>query len=95
MSGMVVEEGRKSRWDKLPPCTTRCKTYLIQVKTEQIGYVNAILESYDYVARIKTNDIKRGVLEIQVPEDSEDVFLGAAHQLARELDLKFLSDEEI
>lgn len=39
-----------------------------------IGLVNAIVEGYDNVARVRTEDPHRGILSILVPEDFDADF---------------------
>jgi len=71
-----------ARWEFLPRYEGRCNRYLVQVPTERIGYVNAVLESYEWIARIQTADAGQGILEIHVPEAWDDVFQSACEQLA-------------
>jgi len=73
-----------ARWEFHPRYEGRSNRYLVQVPTDRIGYVNAVLESYEWIARIQTADAGQGILEIHVPEAWDDVFQSACEQLARE-----------
>lgn len=83
-----------SRWDNLPPWRGECRTYRAQVDTREIGYVNAILESYDNVARVQTEDVQRGILSIQVLEEWDDTFQTVMAALAKERNLKMLQEPQ-
>ena len=81
-----------SRWDHLPKCDRRCRTYRAQVQTERIGYINAVLESYDVLARIQTEDIGRGILILTVPDDWDALFLSLMVALETETGIKLLAN---
>ena len=92
---MVSEEKKQgqnqsSRWDRLPAYDGLCHKYWMQVDTCKIGVINAILESYGPLTLLRTRDIKKGILEIVVPQDWEDVFLQACEQLKKTLNLTML-----
>lgn len=80
------------RWTSLPVCRSRCLVFRLRVATRRIGYVNAILESYEWIARIQTEDRGSGILRIDVPEDWEEVFRMAADDLSKRTGLEMLSD---
>lgn len=78
-----------SRWDSLPSHASRCHRYLVRVPNSRIGVVNAILESYEHVARVATADIRLGVLEITVPAEWDEEFQQAAAMIARKIEWSF------
>ena len=80
----------KSRWDSLPRWRGKCNTYRIQVSTREIGLVNAIVESYGDVARIQTEDIRRGIVSVVVPEEWDDVYQKILESLSRQVRIKQL-----
>jgi len=82
--------GGSDRWSNLPRREGFCISYRVRVATRKIGFVNAILESYGDIARVQTEDISRGVLELLVPEEWDAVFLQAMHDMARKMDMEFL-----
>jgi hypothetical protein len=82
----------RERFANLPAYRGSSKTYLMHIRKEKIGYVNAILESFDDLARIRTKDNVQGVLEIVVPSDWDAIFHGAVQQLAREMDLRLTTE---
>jgi hypothetical protein len=53
------------------------------VAPARIGYVNAILEGFGHLARVRTKEQERGVLEIVAPDDAEEVLRGALNEMAR------------
>ncbi len=83
-------QDQASRWDSLPSYDGVCFRYWLQVDTCKIGVINAILESYGPLTLLRTQDIKRGILEIVVPQDWENVFLQAIGQLKKSLNLTML-----
>jgi len=93
-SQSTPDGGVAQRWEKLPRFRGRCNRYLIRIDTRQIGYVNAILESFDDVARVRTRDNERGILEIVVPSDWDGVFHLAVEQLAGKLDLQLSTEQD-
>lgn len=79
-----------SRWDRLPRWHGRCLTYRFAARREGIGVVNAIVEGYDDVARVRTEDPRAGVLLILVPEDSDADFRAIVGALPSHLEVKEL-----
>ena len=79
-----------SRWDNLPRWREQCRTYRIQVNTREIGFVNAVLESYDDIARVQTEDTGRGIVSVLVPVEWDDTFRLIVASLARKRDVRFL-----
>lgn len=92
-SSSPILDSSPSRWDKLPHYEGHCTTYLVEVERGRIGYVNAILESIDDLARVQTKETGTGILEIVVPQDYDDVFHSAMRQLAKTVPLRFLNGE--
>ena len=78
------------RWDDLPRWRGQCRTYRIQVDTREIGFVNAVLESYDDIARIQTEDTGRGIVSILVPAEWDDTFRSVMASLAERRNVRFL-----
>lgn len=78
------------RWQSLPEWKGRCNTYRIQVATRRIGYVNAILESYDGLARIQTENVRRGIMLIIVPEEWDHVFKSVVDRLTSQVEVRFI-----
>ncbi|MBN1867957.1 DUF4911 domain-containing protein [Candidatus Sumerlaeota bacterium] len=89
---MLHPSKESSRWDRLPACERRCRTYRAQVRTDRIGYVNAVLESYDVLARIQTEEIRRGLLAITVPEDWDSLFRSVMRALGDETGVRLLDE---
>ena len=83
-----------NRWAGLPVCTARCRVYRIGVAIERIGLLNAILEGYEWIARIQTEDKGRGLLRIDVPEDWVELFEGVMASIADRVQLRHLNDGE-
>jgi len=86
-------EAADARWPNLPVCQTRCRAYRVQMPVQRIGYVNAILEAYEWIARIQTEDTVRGVLRIDVPSDWDVLFRGVMRGLAGRVPLVFLDED--
>lgn len=84
---------RSGRWAALPSSPCGCRTHRVQVRTEQIGCVNAILEGYDWLARVRTEDEGTGVLLITVPEDWEGDFQSVMAHLAAAMPVKMLDEK--
>jgi hypothetical protein len=80
-----------SRWNTLPACASCCNRYLVRVPNHKIGVVNAILESYEHVCRVGTFDIQNGILEIIVPQESDEEFQNAAAHIAEKIEWVFQS----
>lgn len=72
-----------TRFSNLPSYQGACYRYAVRVEPARIGYVNAVLESYEWLARIQTLDIQKGVLEILVAGDWDGAFQEACAELAR------------
>jgi hypothetical protein len=89
-AGKRVREQAPSRWDHLPRWEGKCRTYGVKVQRERIGYVNAILESYEWIARLRTEDVARGVLEICVPEEWDELYGSVVRALACDVEMEFL-----
>jgi len=81
-----------SRWDQLPPYSGHCKEYLLRTPKKRIGYVNAILESFGHLARARTRDNARGILDVIVPAEWDDVFRAAVAELAGHVDVQLLGE---
>lgn len=80
-----------SRWSALPTRAAGCCTYRLQIRKEQTGIVNAILESYEWVCRVRTEHIEKGILEITVMPDWDSDFQEACGRLARRIPMSFLT----
>ena len=83
-----------SRWDKLPRYEGHCTAYLVEVERGRIGFVNAILESIDDLARVQTKENGTGILEIVVPGDYDEVFHSAMRQLSNRVPMRFLNEDQ-
>ena len=96
-TGMIESAGEKSceqassRWDRLPPWEGKCRTYRLKTQRERIGYVNAVFESYEWIARLRSEDVQCGVLAIVVPEEWDETFQAVVRALASEVEMEFLS----
>ena len=77
-----------SRWDRLPRWHGRCRSYRYAARREGIGLVNAIIEGYDDLARVRTEDPHAGILSILVPEDSDADFRAIVGALSAHLEVK-------
>jgi hypothetical protein len=80
----------EGKWSRLPQYTGRCNVYWIKVPSRRIGFVNGILEAYEWIARIRTMDVGRGILEIVVPSEWDDWFQDATARMAESTLIQFI-----
>jgi hypothetical protein len=80
-----------SRWDRFPSNPSDFKTFRIKVKKSEIGYFNAILEGYDHVLRVRTENIQTGILCIVVASYFEEAYQGLIVSLQQKHEVEFLS----
>ena len=69
------------KFGSLPAWSGRCLVYHLQVPSREIGFVNGILESIGHLARIRTVDNRRGVLQLTLTQEWENVLLAAVERL--------------
>ncbi|MFP4380999.1 MAG: DUF4911 domain-containing protein [Candidatus Sumerlaeia bacterium] len=80
----------RGRWSQLPRCHSRCNRYIVRVQPEKIGFINAVFEGYDWIARIRTESTHEGIMEISVPAEWDDVFQGACSRLSQQTPMHFM-----
>jgi len=89
----VLSGEKLPRWSDLPRYEGRCCQYLVQVPSHRIGYVNAILESYEVVAKVQTDDTPAGILRMIVQAEWDGLFQDIMGRLAKEMAVSFLKWE--
>lgn len=84
-------DGIRSRWDRFSSNPTGFTVFRIKVKKSEIGYFNAILEAYDHVLRVRTENIQTGILVISVASHFEESYHKLMMSLQKEHEVEFLS----
>ncbi len=80
------------RFANLPVADLTCRVYRVRVlDRSRIGYVNATIEGYDWVARVYTVEQRSGILQMVVPTAWNEVFQTLIRELAKEEPMEFLS----
>jgi len=89
-SGERADTGRDGQWTRLPQWEGQCRKYRLQVPRGRIGYINAILEGYDGIARVETEKKQEGILALIVPPEWDEVFRAVVDTLREKVELRFL-----
>ena len=82
------------RWDHLPACRSRCRRYRLSVRPDRIGFVHAVVEGYDGVARVRTEDSRTGAVEVLVVDDWDSVVRRVLEDLVPRTGLRVLETNE-
>jgi len=88
------KKNQNQRWileDDIELDTVR---FRIKVPRRHIGYVNAIVEGYDNLARVQTEHVQRGVMLLETPRSSVDVLQCVLKDISRKVDLQYLKEEQ-
>jgi len=67
---------------------------LVQVPSEEIGFVNSVTEGYEGVALVRTRDKVKGILEFWVIEEFVEIFMNLLQGLENEIPLRRLIQED-
>ncbi len=65
------------------------------VPPDEIGYIGFIVHAYDGLALVRTVDGRMGLIELLLAPDLEEDLSALLEDLAREVDMRELSPEEL
>ena len=66
----------------------------IQIPPHEIAYLTFVIESYEGVAAIRTDDPHKGIVEVMVPPSYEEEIGEILKDLAREFPVHRMASEE-
>ncbi len=81
------------RWTLADSVDLDTVRFRISVARHHIGFVNAIVEGYDNLARVQTEHVEQGVMLLQVPRSCMDVLERVLQDIGRKVELKYLEEE--
>jgi hypothetical protein len=64
-------------------------TYRGRIDSTHIGYLNSIIESYEWIAVVRTLDPAAGIIELWLPAEFEILVLELIQALATEIGLQY------
>jgi len=74
----------------IPPYTTDTETIVARIPPDEIGYVGAVVESYEGIGIVRTRDPDMGIIEFWVIPEFRDVFEALIEELRAEIGVEIL-----
>lgn len=73
-----------------PPYSKDTETIVARIPPEEIGYVSALVESYEGIGIVRTRDPQCGIIEFWVIVEFRDVFDALLDDLRSEVEVEIL-----
>lgn len=75
---------------RFPPYAKDTETIVARIAADEIGYVSALVESYEGIGIVRTRDPKFGIIEFWVIPEFREAFQALLEDLRSEMEIEIL-----
>ncbi len=76
--------------ERFPPYAKDTETVVARIPPDEIGYVSALVESYDGIGIVRTRDPQYGIIEFWVIPEFREAFKAMLEELRAEIEIEIL-----